>query len=568
MNDLDKLKDLLFGAEKEALDSIAERVERPETRTADVSDVLPEAIHQSHKKNSDLVGSLQEPVGECLQRAFREDPESYSDALYPVMGPAIRKSIAHTLRAFSKQINQVAEQSLTPKGLKWRFQAFRAGIPFSDFVVQKTLLYRVEQAYLMSRENGLLVDHVHHLASKIKDSDAVSAMFTAIQDFVKESFSPDRTGRLESADMGEFTLWAVHGPHALLVCVIRGVPPGSLRAELSAILEQIHFRYGEAIKNYSGDTSSMPSVGNELNKCLEYQASQDDDDSDEGGTSWSAIIIGGIVIAALAYFIATSWFGAKKLDALSVALKDAPGIYVADATRDGDQFLVRGMYDPVAIPVTDIVESLDMHTENVVFEMTPFQSLEPKIVRKRVDRLFVGIDTIDYEVSGSSLVVVGEATGEWIETAKASARAVAGIDAVDFNGVVDSNVEKLKGEVNSLSESSFLFAQGTSFAPGQVAVLREFSERVSLLQSRAAMSNYTVRLYLVGLTDNSGASAANERLALRRADAAAAILAEFGIASGRGAPLTQAPARTESLHDPSERSVVVYLTLVSAFDRS
>ncbi len=568
MNDLDKLKDLLFGAEREALDSIAERVERPETRTADVSDVLPEAIRQSHKKDSELVESLKEPVGECLQRAFREDPETYSDALYPVMGPAIRKSIAHTLRAFSEQINQVAEQSLTPKGLKWRFQAYRAGIPLSDFIVQKTLLYRVEQAYLISRENGLLVDHVHHSASKIKDSDAVSAMFTAIQDFVKESFSPDRTGRLESADMGEFTLWAVHGPHALLVCVIRGVPPGSLRADLSAILERIHFRYGEAIRNYSGDTSSMTSVDSELRKCLEYQASQDDDVNDKGGTPWPAVIIVGLVVAALAYFIATSWIGARKLEALTVALKDAPGIFVADATRDGDQFVVRGMYDPLATPVIEIVESLDMRAEDVVVEMTPFQSLESELVRKRVDRLLEGVDKIDYEISGTRLVITGEATGDWIETIKASTQAVAGIDEVDFDGVVDSNVEKLKAEADELSGSHFLFAQGASFAPGQVSALRQFSERVSLLRGQAALSNYTVQVNLVGLTDDSGNAAANERLALRRADAAAKILSEFGIVSGTGSLPIQPPTDATSTSDLSERGVVVYLTLASVFDRS
>ena len=231
MSDLDELKNLLFGAEKEALDTIAARVESREVRSADVADVLPEAIHQSHRKGGELVESLTEPVGECLQNAFRDDPETYGNALYPVMGPAIRKSIMHALRGFAQQINEAVEHSISPKGLKWRLQASRAGIPFGDFILQKTLLYRVEQAYLISRENGLLMSHVHHEASKIKDSDAVSAMFTAIQDFVKESFSPDRTGRLESADMGDFTLWAVHGPHALLVCVIRGIPPRSLRGD-------------------------------------------------------------------------------------------------------------------------------------------------------------------------------------------------------------------------------------------------------------------------------------------------------------------------------------------------
>ena len=195
MSDLEQLKELLFGAEKQALDSIAARVERPEVRTTDVADVLPEAIHQSHRKNGELVESLTEPVGECLQQAFQDDPQTYGDALYPVMGPAIRKAIMHALRNFGQQINTAVEHSISPRGLKWRWQASRAGVPFGEYLLQQTLQYRVEQAYLISRENGLLIGHVHHEAAKIKDSDAVSAMVTAIQDFVKESFSPDRPGR-------------------------------------------------------------------------------------------------------------------------------------------------------------------------------------------------------------------------------------------------------------------------------------------------------------------------------------------------------------------------------------
>ena len=137
MNDLDQLKELLFGAEKEALDSIADRVESRDVRTVDVADILPEAIHQSHKRDSELVESLTQPVGECLQRAFRDDPETYGDALYPVMGPAIRKSIMHALRGFTQQINEAVEHSISPKGLRWRWQASRAGVPFGEFLLQK-----------------------------------------------------------------------------------------------------------------------------------------------------------------------------------------------------------------------------------------------------------------------------------------------------------------------------------------------------------------------------------------------------------------------------------------------
>ncbi|MDH3441302.1 MAG: OmpA family protein, partial [Gammaproteobacteria bacterium] len=157
MNDLDELKTLLFGAEKETLDAIVERVEKREVRSADVADILPEAIHTSHDKSGELVASLKEPVGEVLKASFQEQPEVFGDALYPVIGPAIRKSIMHTLRTFVQEINTAVDHSLSAKGVRWRIQAWRAGVPFGEYVLQKTLLYRVEQAYLISRENGLLI---------------------------------------------------------------------------------------------------------------------------------------------------------------------------------------------------------------------------------------------------------------------------------------------------------------------------------------------------------------------------------------------------------------------------
>ena len=106
MNDLEELKSLLFGAEKQALDSITERVQKPETRAADVADILPEAVRLSHRRGTDLVATLREPVGECLRDSFHNEPKEYADALYPVMGPAIRKSIISALRAFAQQINE------------------------------------------------------------------------------------------------------------------------------------------------------------------------------------------------------------------------------------------------------------------------------------------------------------------------------------------------------------------------------------------------------------------------------------------------------------------------------
>ena len=562
MNDLDKLKDLLFGAEKQALDSIADRVERPETRTTDVADVLPEAIHRSHSRSSELVESLTAPVGECLQQVFHKDPQTYSDALYPVMGPAIRKSIAHTLREFSQQINEAVEHSLTPKGLKWRLQAARAGIPFGDFVLQKTLLFRIEQAYLISRDNGLLIEHVHHTASKIKDSDAVSAMFTAIQDFVKESFSPDRTGRLESADMGEFTLWAVHGPHALLVCVIRGVPPRSLRSELSAILERIHFRYGDAVREYAGDTTSVPGVDVELEKCLSFQAIQAAE-GDGAGRPWALIIVALLAAALISYFWFSRWSNANELTNFTAALRDTPGIYIAEARRDGDRILLSGMRDPLAVPVADIANSIGIAADSVSAELQAFQSLEPELVARRVAESIGDLNTVSYAISGDTVIVTGEAPAQWIAAARVRVLSVAGVKAADFDSVVEGDIRELTAEVEALSGANFRFVGGITLMPGGDGALRTLAQKLVDLRTRAAASNQLLRVTVIGSTDGAGDAAVNERLAIRRANTAATILSEFGITPDeiRAADIVPA-AGTSSLHDANQRKVSVELALV------
>jgi len=562
MNDLDQLKELLFGAEKEALDSIAERVGRREVRTVDVADILPEAIHQSHRNDNELVESLSAPVGECLQREFRDDPETYGDALYPVMGPAIRKSIMHALRNFSQQINEAVEHSISPKGLKWRWQASRAGVPFGEYVLQQTMRYRVEQAYLISRENGLLVGHVHHEASKIKDSDAVSAMFTAIQDFVKESFSPDRTGRLESADMGEFTLWAVHGPHALLVCVIRGVPPKALRADLSAILERIHFRYGEAIRDYKGDTSSVPDVEVELERCLKFEA-REEQRSTRRGPSIVMLILLLLLLAAAVFAGVRSWQLSQKQQQLENALLAAPGIHVTDVERTGGNYLVRGLADPLARSVTDIAESVDIPAQRIMLAVQPFQSLQPEILEARAAQIFGQPGSVRFEVSDTTLRVIGDAPWAWRQQLQSRFGNLVGVDTLDLTSLSTSDRQEIADRIDALSAKKFYFSNGIDLTEVSRDELIVYSRDVRELLDAASIMGYSVDVVAIGSTDSAGRAATNAVLARRRAETVANVLTKAGIASRAAARPPVATVESEASNDSSQRYAQVDLQLRS-----
>ena len=567
MNDLDQLKTLLFGAEKQALDSITDRVERREARAVDVAEILPEAIHQSHKKNDELVDSLTEPVGECVQRALHDDPETFSDALYPVMGPAIRKSIMQTLRNFAQQINEAVEHSVSPRGLKWRLQASRAGVPFGEFILQKTMQYRVEQAYLISRENGLLIGHVHHEASKIKDSDAVSAMFTAIQDFVKESFSPDRTGRLESADMGEFTLWAVHGPHALLVCVIRGVPPKALRADLSAILERIHFRYGDAIRDYKGDTSSVTGVETDLERCLRFEARRETEKRGGNKILWFAILALLLVVAGLTIY--RGWTQAQRFDRLQSALLSTPGLHITEIARSGAEFTVRGLRDPLAPGVGEVAAAAEIDADLVTAEMQPFQSLEPEIILARTTALLAPPASATLAVSGQALVVTGDAPEAWRRQAEDRYAALAGISSLDVSGlaitgtaaVANTDADELATRAERLNQQPFRFASGTELSRAAAAELNRYAAAVRSLRDDAAAIGYAVDVSLYGSTDATGGEELNDDLAMRRASVVAEVLAEYDIAVALTARLQDLPGSEPPTDDASWRFVRVDLAL-------
>ena len=562
MNDLDQLKQLLFGAETEALNSIAERVERRDVRTADIADVLPEAIHQSHKKNGELVDSLSAPVGECLQQEFRNDPQTYGDALYPVIGPAIRKAIMHALRNFSQQINEAVEHSISPKGLKWRWQASRAGVPYGEYVLQKTMLYRVEQAYLISRENGLLVGHVHHEASRIKDSDAVSAMFTAIQDFVKESFSPDRTGRLESADMGEFTLWAVHGPHALLVCVIRGVPPKSLRAELTAILERIHFRYGEAIREYKGDTASIPDAEVELERCLRFEARAENAEKRKG-PSLVALLLGLILLLAVAYFAARSWSASQEFEQFRSALAATPGIHVSEAERNGSQFSIRGLRDPLADDVYSIADELGISSQRISSDLQPFYSLQPAIIERRAAALFGQPDSVSYSVSGTTLKVSGDAPWSWRSQLSKNGFALTGIEALDLTGLVSSDRTRFEQQVADLDGATFYFDTGIALRAGAAEKLQQYVTRVRQLQDKAPEMGYALQVSVSGSTDSRGHALTNEQLSLQRSDVAINMLQGVGVAAKHVMQDVPDPANDVPIQDTELRFVRISLHLQS-----
>ena len=203
---LEELRKLLVGAELDQLAALEERhaalrdrIDDPAKRSMDLAEALPAAIRAAKAK------PLREALEPVFEKAFsssvRKNPRELADAIYPIIGPAIRTSIAASIRDFAEALNQIVEKSVSLRSIQWRVESIITGKPFSEILMARSLLYSVEQMFLIHRKSGLLLLHVAANGSVLKDADMISGMLTAIQDFLSDSFT-DGGQELETIDAG------------------------------------------------------------------------------------------------------------------------------------------------------------------------------------------------------------------------------------------------------------------------------------------------------------------------------------------------------------------------------
>ena len=176
---LAELRELLVGQELQDLADVQARLADPARRAADLAEALPAAL-KAAKANS-LRDALEPLIEKTLHSSVRNHPQKLVDAIYPIMGPAIRTSIAASIREFAESLNQIVRKSFSFQSIRWRIEALITGKSFSDILISRSLLYSVEQVFLIHRQSGLLLQHAAAQGSVLKDADMISGMLTAIK---------------------------------------------------------------------------------------------------------------------------------------------------------------------------------------------------------------------------------------------------------------------------------------------------------------------------------------------------------------------------------------------------
>jgi OOP family OmpA-OmpF porin len=370
-----ELRTLLVGPEQRQLRALQTRLDDPVSHARDVSRVLPAAVelrtHDPHLKRA-----LAPTIEEAISASVRRNPRPLADALFPIIGPAIRKAIAATLSGMLESLNTTLEHSLSWRSLRWRLDARRTGKSFAEIVLLNTLVYRVEQVFLIHRPSGLLLQHVTAAGSSAQDGDLVSGMLTAIRDFVEDSFQVSDEEGLQTLKVGDLSVWIEQGPHAFIAAVIRGTAPADLRATLQQAVESVHAQYSDALQSFGGDSANVEGARPLLEACLQQQYRPRDR---RGTPSPMLLIVAAILILALGLWAFLGLRARGRWNGYVEALRSEPGIVVVSTAREGGKYLVNGLRDPLARDPGSLTAAHNLRPEDVVGRWQLYQALDPTL---------------------------------------------------------------------------------------------------------------------------------------------------------------------------------------------
>ncbi|MGD8257885.1 MAG: OmpA family protein [Desulfobacterales bacterium] len=576
---LKELRELLLGPFQTQLTQLQKRLDTPDLHASDVSQVLPEAIALRSSHDTKMEVALEPITEKAIRASIKKDRQVLVDALFPVMGPAIRRAIASTIQGMIQSFNQVLEYSLSLKGIKWRLEALRTRKQFAEVVLLHTLIYQVEQVFLIHKGTGLVLQHVVGKSIVTQNPDLVSGMLTAIKDFVQDSFGGEKEEELETLRIGERNIWIEQGDQAFLAAVIRGNPPTGLQRVLNEALEEIHFKKREALVSFDGDAAGFEEVRYILDNCLQAQFKEKK--RKRAYLPWFMISILLILIFIWIYQI---FYDHRRWSNFIANLRGEPGYVVTSYEKKSGKHYISGLRDPLTKDPLELLQDEGLNPERVFFEWEPYYSDYPDYASKRIRDILKPPDSIRLEfkagilqaegsslhawlkdtrklvalmpwvkgfqatavvdinsklnppetvtigIDGTALTASGSASHQWITAARQLAAALPGITQFTEDHLIDLDLITLKNTREKIERWVVLFKAGLNeLLPGQEASIKEVSEEIERLIPLTEIFGIRLHVDIIGHADSSGSEEQNLDLSSSRADAVLSTFVSKGI---------------------------------------
>ena len=482
--------------ERYALKKLRESMRSASLTAEGVGELLPDAVVLSSSDGGRLPKSMVETTERAIGLSVTQDPTVLSEALFPIIGSAIRKAIEHLVSETMFRMNAGLEKGLSFQRLAWRIEARRSGVPFYEVVLRHTLDYRVEHAFLIHKGTGLLLaDASLPGPSSMADKDMVASMLTAVRDYIKDSLSLEKEQAVDVLSAGDYSIFVEEGPLALVALVVRGTPDPSIRSLAQDALETMHTRLGPELRSFEGDVAPFEGAAAQLSRCL---VSKELGEGRKKSPVY-AIALLCILAAAGCFFIARGAIRSVRDRAFIAALDAEPGIVVVDAHRSGGLLRAKIMRAAQAREIGEIAAERGFDAAGYAFDVERYLSLGPESGTKAGE-------TIPAGTAGSQA---------------ASAKS-GGIVAAD-----ETRSAELSALADRLRSLHILYDKDSErLSSGQEAQIAELRGLVGSIVERSKAAGLEPRIEVVGHSAGKVRDAAGDSVSVARANKAAQLIIE------------------------------------------
>ena len=427
VEEFEELRRLLLGREREQLRNLRDQITDKERRSSDVAAVLPEAVKLSSNRGDELSRALQPALEDSIKQWIEKQPEAFIDVLRPITGRIVRRWIVESFRRLLRSLNQALENIFSWQRLEWRFEALRTGRSFAEVRALRSLVYRVEELFLVHRETGSSLLHLSADPARAAHSDVIANMLSAIQEFARNSFGVSAGSALVEFRVGQLQVWIALGRYAYLAAVIRGTPSRELRSALEKTIQIIHVLKASALARFDGNASAFQSLRPELESCLHSQYGAT---TGNGRTAraW-ALLAAAVAPAIFGIFLAVR--SQSKWENFLLRLNSQPGLIVTEA-RQGwfSSSHVSGLRDASAADPAAIAREAKLDPARIDFQWKDYLAIDPPIVMERFKHRFGMPPQARAMISDGVLMLSGSVPYEWLERVRREATLLPGVVSV------------------------------------------------------------------------------------------------------------------------------------------
>jgi len=529
--DMDNVRKLLLGQNNRVITDAV----KGDARNM-VADVISESIHDRQQRDNSLTKAMTPLIESAVEQSIESNKSKFVSYLYPIVGSLVRKSVSVFFNGFLEKLNYLIEYSLTLKGMKWRFRAWQKGIPFNQYILRKTFNYRVEQVFFIHRETGSLLCNVASDNTQFNDPSLVSAMLTAINDFVADSFHQAQDTHLDTIKTEHFTLAVEAGPDALLVAAVAGNMPNDIKSILKHTLEELHELYGEELGNFTGDDSPFTAADNHLRGCLISELSSQAVDKKK--TPWAAWFVITLFMLGIFYWGAIQWQSSQLIKRIE-AFQLPAGIKILSVQKhDNQQLIIDYIADPFSEDLPAWIEQQGVNTDPLLFSLTPILSTNKEIILKKAIAI-LPFSNIDIRLSEHELLLSGQLSQPFPIELIGQLQGIPGVNTVDIRELIqpesilkegDSLLALWQKYVSSINMAQIQFAIDSAelnYASQQQ--VKGIAQQLLITLKLSERLNKSIGIIISGYSDASGNQEKNLALSKQRALAVKTELMQQGV---------------------------------------